>query len=436
MQNARSERTLLFLIAAVQFVNLLDFMVVMPLGPDFAVALGIPMSDIGLIGGSYTAAAAVSGVAGAFFLDRFDRRSALAVAMLGLVLGTAAGGLATGLPSLLAARVLAGAFGGPATSIAFSIVADAIPPERRGKAMGVVMGAYALAAVLGVPAGLELARRGGFQAPFFAVAALGLTVAGLALLLLPSMRGHLAGARARAEEDALRELRALVGRPLVLLSYATTAAMTMASFLVIPNISAYVQHNLGYPRERLGLLYLVGGALTFVVMRTAGALIDRIGAFRTSLVGAATLVAVLYAGFHSYVPGLPVLVVFVAFMTGTAIRNISHSTLASKVPLPSERARFGSIQSAVDHLSSALAAFLAARMLHELPDQRLDGMGAVAALAIAFTLASSCLIFLIERHLALGASSSAGAARAGGTGLVDERESPESATPAGRPSPG
>jgi hypothetical protein len=66
----------------------------------------------------------------------------------------------------------------------------------------------------------------------------------------------------------------------------------------------------------------------------------------------------------------------------------------------------------VDHLSSALAAFLAARMLHELPDQRLDGMGAVAALAIAFTLASSCLIFVIERHVALGASSGAGAARA------------------------
>jgi predicted MFS family arabinose efflux permease len=188
--------------------------------------------------------------------------------------------------------------------------------------------------------------------------------------------------------------------------------MTMASFLVIPNISAYVQHNLGYPRERLGLLYLVGGALTFVVMRTAGALIDRIGAFRTSLVGAAVLVAVLYAGFHSYVPGLPVLVVFVAFMTGTAIRNISHSTLASKVPLPSERARFGSMQSALDHLSSALAAFLSARLLHELPDQRLDGMGSVAALAIAFTLASSCLIFVIERRVALGASSSAGAARA------------------------
>ncbi|HTN90360.1 MAG TPA: MFS transporter, partial [Sorangium sp.] len=381
MASARSERTILLLVAAVQFVNLLDVMMVMPLGPDLASALGIPVSELGLVGGSYTAAAALSGVAGAFFLDRFDRRRALAVAMLGLVLGTAAGGFATGLPSLLAARVVAGAFAGPATSLSLSIVADVIPPERRGKAMGVVMGAYSFAAVLGVPAGLELARRGGFHVPFFAVAGLGVLVAGLAIVLLPSMRGHLGGAAAPG--SALRELRALVSRPLVVLSYLATAAVMMASFLIIPNISAYVQHNLGYPRDRLGLLYLAGGALSFVVMRTAGPLLDRLGAFRTSLAGAALLVGVLYAGFHAYVPGLPVIGVFVGFMTSTTICNISYSTLASKVPLPAERARFASIQSAVQHLSSALAAFLSARMLRELPDGQLDGMDGVAALAIA-----------------------------------------------------
>ncbi|AGP32484.1 MFS transporter [Sorangium cellulosum] len=399
MASARSERTILLLVAAVQFVNLLDVMMVMPLGPDLAAALGIPLSDLGLVGGSYTAAAALSGVAGAFFLDRFDRRRALAVAMLGLVVATAAGGLATGLSTLLAARVLAGAFGGPAAAISLSIVADVIPPERRGKAMGVVMGAYSFAAVLGVPAGLELARRGGFQVPFFAVAALGVLVAGLATALLPSMRGHIGGAAAPG--SALRELRALLGRPLVARSYLATTALMMASFLIIPNISAYVQNNLGYPRERLGLLYLAGGALSFVVMRTAGPLLDRLGSFRTSLSGAALLVAVLYAGFHAYVPGLPVLAVFVGFMTGTTICNISYSTLASKVPPPSERARFASMQSAVQHLASALAAFVSARMLRELPDGRLDGMGGVAALAIACALVFCPLLLWIERQVAV-----------------------------------
>ena len=128
-----SERTIVFLVGAIQFVNILDFMMVMPLGPDFARALGFSASHIGYVGGAYTAAACVAGLVGALFLDRFDRRSALAVCMAGLIAGTAAGGFATGLPSLMAARVLAGAFGGPATSISLAIVADAIPAERRGK---------------------------------------------------------------------------------------------------------------------------------------------------------------------------------------------------------------------------------------------------------------------------------------------------------------
>ena len=91
-----SEPKIVFCVGAVQFVNILDFMMVMPLGPDFARALDMPVSHLGYIGGSYTAAASVSGMAGAFFLDRFDRRKALGVAMLGLVLGTLSGAFATG----------------------------------------------------------------------------------------------------------------------------------------------------------------------------------------------------------------------------------------------------------------------------------------------------------------------------------------------------
>jgi hypothetical protein len=52
-----SEQTVVFLIGAVQFVNILDFVMVMPMGPDFAAALHIPSSSLGYIGGAYTAAA-------------------------------------------------------------------------------------------------------------------------------------------------------------------------------------------------------------------------------------------------------------------------------------------------------------------------------------------------------------------------------------------
>src|SRR5215831_18468755 len=114
---APSERLIVFLVGAIQFVNILDFMMVMPLGPAFARGLGISTARLGLVAGSYMAGAAVAGVIGARFLDRFDRRKALGVALFGLVSGTAAGALAHGLASLVLARVIAGCFGGPATSI-------------------------------------------------------------------------------------------------------------------------------------------------------------------------------------------------------------------------------------------------------------------------------------------------------------------------------
>ena len=80
-------------------------------------------------------------------------------------------------------------------------------------------------------------------------------------------------------------------------------------------------------------------------------------------------------------------------------RNVAYNTLTSRVPLPAERARFTSMQSAVQHLASAVASFLSAQMLRELPDRRLDGMPRVAALSTALTLVFPPLFWMIESSL-------------------------------------
>jgi predicted MFS family arabinose efflux permease len=393
-----SERALLFLVGAVQFVNVLDFMMVMPLGPDFALGLGIPASQLGLVGGSYTGAAAVSGILGASFLDRFDRRRALAVAMLGLVMATAAGGLATGFPTMVAARIAAGFFGGPATSLSLSIVADAVPAERRGRALGAVMGAFSVASVLGVPAGLELARLGSWRTPFFAVAALGLLVAGGALLLMPPMAGHLARARASGPERG--SVRQLLRQPVAWLSLASAAAAMMSGFSIVPNIAAHLQFNLGYPRPRLGLLYMAGGAVAFVMLRIAGRWVDRFGAPVVAAGGTALFVAVLALGFAWPAPWLPVAGLFVAFMMGNSLRNVAMNTLTSRVPGPAERARYMSVQSAVQHLSSALGAGLSTRLLTAEPDGRLGGMKALSLFSGAVALLVPLLLAAVQARLA------------------------------------
>ncbi len=386
----------MFLIGAVQFVNVLDFMMVMPLGPDLATALGVPASQLGLVGGSYTAAAAVAGIIGAFFLDRFDRRRALAVALAGLVVGTAAGGLATGLGTLIAARVVAGAFGGPATALALAIVSDAVPPERRGRAMGAVMGAFAVASVLGVPAGLELARLGGWRLPFFAVAGLGAAIAVAAIAVLPPQRGHL---EAAAAGEPVARFRDVLRRPIVLLSMAATVSAVVANFALIPNLSAYFQYNRGYPRAELSVLYLVGGTVSFATMRLAGALTDRRGPPVVATFGCLMFIAVLLVGFIHPVSAIPVLAVFVAFMVSGSFRFVPLQTQSSRVPGPSERARFMSAQSAVQHLASAAGAMVGAQALSEGPGGTLVGMDRLAWAAVITAVILPVLVWLVDRRM-------------------------------------
>jgi len=325
-------------------------------------------------------------------LDKFDRRAALGVAMVGLVVGTALGGLATGLGSLLVARVVAGIFGGPATSLSLAVIADAIPPARRGKAMGAVMGAFSVASVLGVQAGLELARRFDWRAPFFAVAGLGLVVALTAVALMPPMRGHLTAPRRSGPKPPL--LDSLTG-----LSLTNTALIMAGVFAVVPNISTFVQHNMGYPRDRIGVLYLVGGVASFIAMRIVGFFVDRVGSTAMVVVGTVFHAVALFAAFITPVAWLPVLLIFTVYMLSGGVRMVPMQALASRVPRLEQRARFMSAQSAVQHAASALGAMLASLVLVASPDGKLSGMDRIAWAALVVALLVPVGAFLLERRV-------------------------------------
>jgi predicted MFS family arabinose efflux permease len=387
-------RGLVLLVAAVQFVNILDFMMVMPLGPDFAVALGIPTSHIGVLGGAYTVSAAVAGILGARVLDRFDRRTALTVAMLGLVAGTALGGVSVGFVTLVAARLLAGAFGGPATSVALAIVADVVPPPERGKAIGTVMTAFSVASILGVPAGLRLSQWFGWRAPFFGVALLGLLLTVVAYRLMPSLRGHLrtgAGSPPRSER--------LTFDPLVRATLANTACVMLGVFTIVPNISTFLQNNLGYPRERLDIIYLVGGLASFVANRPVGMLVDRFGATRLVLAGTLIFVVAVHFGYVAPVSADHVIYVFALMMLSATVRGVPINTLASRVPAPAERARFMSALNATQHISSAAGALGAALLLESDAQGRLYGMVTVARISIGISLVVPAITWFIERRV-------------------------------------
>lgn len=303
------------MLAAVQFVNILDFMMVMPLGPDLGKALGISMNHLGWIGGSYTFAAFLSGVIGALYIDRLERKTSLLVHLTGLALATLAGSLATDLPTLIAARVAAGLFGGPATSTMLAIISDVIQPERRGRALGIVMAAFSLASIIGVPIGLELARLGSWKTPFIAVGALALFTAIVGVFFLPNFEQK--RRESAAASASLNGTEKLFSDGAVPVSLFLAANVILATFLLIPNLSAFLQFNVGFPRERLGMLYLVGGILSLASTRLGGIWNDRSGSTRPLFTSTAIFIFVLSTGMLVDTPLIPPLPWFGLLMLET-----------------------------------------------------------------------------------------------------------------------
>lgn len=394
---------MILLVTLVQLVNVLDFVMVMPLGAMFATSLHFPESKLGLVGGAYTLSAAVAGIVSSRFLDRYDRRTVLTVSMLGLVVSTAAGGLATGLPTMMIARIAAGAFGGPATSLSFAIIADVVPPERRGKAMGMVMAAFSIASIAGVPAGLYASELGSWRTPFFSLAVLGLGVTLYASRALPSLRGHLEGHRGAAT-PTLELLR----RPEVTMMLAAMATAMLSAFMVIPYIRSFLQNNHHYPERDIKFLYLVGGVASFLTVRFAGRLVDRVGSTPVAVCGTVLISVCLVLGFLPSHPVLPVMLVFSAYMCTASLRGVPLSVLSSKLPAPHERAQYMSLQSAMQHVASSLGAISASWILTTAPDQSLQHMNVVVEISIGLAVLMPILLWRVERRVrARGAASAA-----------------------------
>ena len=142
---APHELSLLLTLATVQFTHIVDFMVIMPLGPQFMRLFDVGPREFGLLVSSYTFAAAASGFVAAFWIDRFDRKRALLALYAGFIVATALCGLAPTYGLLVATRVGAGLFGGVMSGLVFTIIADLVPYGRRARATALVATSFSLA---------------------------------------------------------------------------------------------------------------------------------------------------------------------------------------------------------------------------------------------------------------------------------------------------
>lgn len=394
-----SETRLVTLVALIQFVFVIDFMMVAPLGPDYSGALNADNSDIGLVVASYTIAAAISGLLLARFLDRFDRRSVIIFFLTGLSVTTIACAFSNDITDLIVLRFVAGFFGGPAATIAISMIIDVVPEVRRGKSIGKVMSAFSMASIIGIPIGLELSHRGGWEVPFYAVGALILLTALMIRFLLPVMKQHLVHDESQAAIKITQSFKTLFYRPEALVTYLMTMTSMLAAFFIIPNIAAFMQFNLGYPRDSYGLLYFMGGVISLLVMRVTGKWIDKFDIKLFSVAGTVGIVVIVYCGFVLTPSLVPAVVLFVGYMSAMSIRNVVSVSMSSMVPSKHERAAFTSLNQSVSHFSAGAGALISSYYLSSNEAGDLVGIDSLAIWAIGLSLFMPACVFYLSRFV-------------------------------------
>jgi len=382
----RRELILVLMLASVQFTSIVDFMLVMPLGPQLRRVLGLSPDQFGRIVSSYTVAAGVAGFIASFVMDRFGRKAAFLTLYAGFLIGTFLCGMAWSFSTLLAARVATGVFGGILGGLALAIVGDVVPEERRGRATGALMSAFAIASVVGVPVGLKIGTSHGWQAPFLILAALGLPVLLLAIRVLPPMRGHISH---REPASIWRRTVDMFGSANHLRAFALTVAVMFGGFTVIPYISVYLVANCGIREDQLLWVFVSGGLLTLVGAPLIGRAADHFGKlliFRiVASIACFLLIAVTSLGAITIWTASAV---FGCLMLANAGRMVPALAMVTGSVEPAHRGGFMSANSAVQHLAAGIAADVGGWILIESPTGELLHYDRVGWLAVSFTVRS------------------------------------------------
>ena len=395
----KRERWLLLTLASIQFTSVLDFMIMMPLGPQLTELFGISASEFGFLVSAYTFSAGLSGLLAATYIDRFGRKRMMLTLYPLFGLAALACSIAPTFAWLMVARVASGFFGGVLMALSQTIVAEVIPFERRGRAMGVVMTSFSVATVAGVPLALFLASHFNWHAPFLAIALMVSVCALGAAKTLPSLKGHLAAhPGGDSAPNMLANLRLVLVDPNHLRAYAMSASMVFAGFAVIPYIALYLQGNAGFKPEQIPYVYLTGGICTLISARFIGHWSDRAGkayAFRRlALLMPLPLLAMTLSADLPMVGVLLVSSVLFVVMSG---RMIPGMALIGAAADPRRRGSFMTLNSAVQSLAMGLAALVGGQILGR------DGNGHLTHYWIAalFGGSASLLSFVLASKLRL-----------------------------------
>ncbi|WP_267899776.1 MFS transporter [Amnibacterium setariae] len=239
----------------------------LPIGllPVIAADLRVPQTAVGLLVSAYALVVVVATVPLTALTTRVPRRLLLMALLAVLVLGGVASAAAPSYGVLLAARAFTAIAQAVYWAIAMPVAATLVPPERRGRAVGLVSAGSSLAVLLGVPLGTWIGQVAGWRASFLGTAALGAVALAVIALTLPRVAAAGPREAERGAEPDARRFWLLV---------AVTAIAVTGGLVPFTYITPYLTEVSGVPAVAVGGLLLVRGAVGLVAVLVVGRLID------------------------------------------------------------------------------------------------------------------------------------------------------------------
>jgi predicted MFS family arabinose efflux permease len=384
------------LLLSVLLLGLIDVQIFSPILPLLSEDFNISIATAGIAVTAYSITSALWALFIGPLSDRFGRL---------IFLRLAAGMFATA--SMLAffserfgvyvlARVLAGLAGGSMSACSIALVADLVPYERRGKAMGLVGAMYSVAAVVGVPFGALIAGSFGWRSIYIIFAAPALLLAILMHRTQKAVDGEFVnnGAnhhrRASGIFDAVRRQLRDYGRfwmnggtrhgLLLAVSFSATATS------LLTYLGAWLAHDFNMDVELIGVVFLTTGLAALLGAFGGGWMADRLGKRRLIGVSSLALAAVMLTSY--FVQNQAQVFAFcIAGAMAIAVREGPYQALITEQVQAYERGAYIAMRNSTSQIAIAATAAIGGVLYEQF------GYVAVASFAGACSLLAAVIVY-------------------------------------------
>lgn len=387
----RKIKILVLLISAIQFLYAVDFMVVSPLAPMIANSLKFQYQYIGIVFGSFTLAAAISGIISHRYLDRYDRKIIILYSLVLMSLFTLCYSLSLNIGMLILFRFLAGLASGPCSAMLITIIIELVPLEKRGRALGTVMSSFGLGTVLGVPFCIYLSSVANWRVSLTAAACFGFIIAFCINKIFPNMTQHINNIQLEVTEK-------IYLKPTNLYSWILAFLSMMSAGLILQIIGTLMIANHDISDKALGLYYLIGGIASIALAKLCGYSIDKFGTSKVLNIFSSIWILAILGLFILQIKTTPI-VLFTTLMGTAPAIGVVIQRIASNIPKAKERGLFFAIFNTFINLGATGAGLLISIFIQEQTNKQILGTGTVGVISILLSLLVLLVVYLFKVNI-------------------------------------